>query len=93
MNHPKIIIVGGGIAGLMAALKIAETGCPVQLLSQAPIIRSNSVCSHEGLNAAIDSKKDGDSPEIHFNDTIYGGGTFWLTKSSLARCVIKLRKF
>ena len=41
----KIAIVGGGLAGLAAAMKIAEAGHDVDLLSVVPVKRSHSVCA------------------------------------------------
>ena len=73
MSNGKIIVVGGGLAGLMATVKIAETGTPVDLFSLVPVKRSHSVCAQGGINGAVNTKGEGDSPWIHFDDTIYGG--------------------
>jgi succinate dehydrogenase / fumarate reductase flavoprotein subunit len=73
MNQPKIIIVGGGLAGLMAAIRVAELGVPVDLFSIVPVKRSHSVCAQGGINAAKNLKGEGDSTWKHFDDTIYGG--------------------
>src|SRR5271169_436490 len=73
MRHPKIIIVGGGLAGLMAAIKVAETGVTAELFSIVPVKRSHSVCAQGGINAAKNLKGEGDSTWKHFDDTIYGG--------------------
>jgi succinate dehydrogenase / fumarate reductase flavoprotein subunit len=73
MRQPKIIIVGGGLAGLMAAIRVAESGVPVELFSIVPVKRSHSVCAQGGINAAKNLKGEGDSTWIHFDDTIYGG--------------------
>lgn len=73
MAAPKIIIVGGGLAGLAAAMKIAETGVAVDLFSVVPVRRSHSVCAQGGINAAVNTKGEGDSPAQHFDDSIYGG--------------------
>ncbi|HWG58718.1 MAG TPA: succinate dehydrogenase flavoprotein subunit [Candidatus Acidoferrales bacterium] len=73
MKQPKIIIVGGGLAGLMAAIRVAEAGVPVELFSIVPVKRSHSVCAQGGINAAKNLKGEGDSTWIHFDDTIYGG--------------------
>src|SRR5437762_14365189 len=69
----KIAIVGGGLAGLTAAMKIAEAGHEVDLFSIVPVKRSHSVCAQGGINAAVNWKGEGDSPWRHFDDTIYGG--------------------
>ncbi|GAB6180783.1 succinate dehydrogenase flavoprotein subunit [Desulfotomaculum defluvii] len=69
----NLIIVGGGLAGLMATIKAAEMGVKVQLFSLVPVKRSHSVCAQGGINGAVNTKGEGDSPWIHFDDTIYGG--------------------
>ena len=73
MKQPKIIVVGGGLAGLMATIRVAEAGVPVQLFSVVPVKRSHSVCAQGGINAAKNQKGEGDSTAKHFDDTIYGG--------------------
>ena len=73
MAHPKIIVVGGGLAGLSATIKIAEMGGHVDLFSIVPVKRSHSVCAQGGINAAKNLKGEGDSTWQHFDDTIYGG--------------------
>lgn len=70
---PKIIVVGGGLAGLAAVIKIAETGGNVDLFSIVPVKRSHSVCAQGGINAAKNLKGEGDTTAQHFDDTIYGG--------------------
>ena len=72
-RQPKIIVVGGGLAGLMAAIRVAESGVPVDLFSIVPVKRSHSVCAQGGINAAKNLKGEGDSTWQHFDDTIYGG--------------------
>ncbi len=70
---PRIIVVGGGLAGLAAVIKIAESGGIVDLFSIVPVKRSHSVCAQGGINAAKDLKGEGDSVLKHFDDTVYGG--------------------
>ena len=72
-NVPHIIIVGGGLAGLSAAIKVAEMGGSVDLFSVVPVKRSHSVCAQGGINAAKNLKGEGDSTWQHFDDTVYGG--------------------
>jgi succinate dehydrogenase / fumarate reductase, flavoprotein subunit len=69
----KVIVVGGGLAGLSAVMKLAENGCHVQLISVTKAKRSHSVCAQGGINAAINLKGEDDSPLIHAYDTIKGG--------------------
>ncbi|MFC0557860.1 succinate dehydrogenase flavoprotein subunit [Halalkalibacter alkalisediminis] len=73
MSKGRIIVVGGGLAGLMATIKAAEKGVPVDLFSLVPVKRSHSVCAQGGINGAVNTKGEGDSPWEHFDDTVYGG--------------------
>lgn len=73
MAKSSIIVVGGGLAGLMATIKAAEAGVSVQLFSLVPVKRSHSVCAQGGINGAVNTKGEGDSPWEHFDDTVYGG--------------------
>jgi len=72
-NGIKIAIVGGGLAGLAAAMKISEAGHSVDLFSVVPVKRSHSVCAQGGINGAVNTKGEGDSTQEHFDDTVYGG--------------------
>lgn len=69
----RVIVVGGGLAGLMTVLKLGEAGIPVDLFSLVPVKRSHSVCAQGGINASINGKGEGDSPQIHLEETAYGG--------------------
>src|SRR5690242_13264524 len=73
MAKNKIIVIGGGLAGLMAVIKAAEAGVHVNLFSLVPVKRSHSVCAQGGINGAVNTKGEGDSAWQHFDDTIYGG--------------------
>ncbi|MFQ5449404.1 MAG: succinate dehydrogenase flavoprotein subunit [Nitrospinaceae bacterium] len=72
-RRKRIIIVGGGLAGLSAAMKLCELGSEVVVVAYQSLKRSHSVCAQGGINAAIDAKDEGDTPEKHFYDTIRGG--------------------
>lgn len=69
----KIIVVGGGLSGLMATMKICEAGGEVELFSYCPVKRSHSLCAQGGINACMNTKGQGDSIWEHFDDTVYGG--------------------
>jgi succinate dehydrogenase / fumarate reductase flavoprotein subunit len=68
-----VVVVGGGLAGLMATMKLAEAGHKVKLFSLVPVKRSHSVCAQGGINGAVNLRGEGDSPYLHFEDTITGG--------------------
>jgi len=68
-----VVVVGGGLAGLMTTMKLAEAGHKVKLFSVVPVKRSHSVCAQGGINGAVNLRGEGDSPYLHFEDTITGG--------------------
>src|SRR6188508_2861100 len=87
-NGITIAIVGGGLAGLAAAIKIAEAGHDVELFSIVPVKRSHSVCAQGGINGAVNTKGEGDSPAKHFDDTVYGGD--FLTNQPPAKAMCEM---
>ena len=73
-DEQRVIVVGGGLAGLAASVRIAEQGIPVDLMSMVPVKRSHSVCAQGGINAANDvARQQGYSEYQHFDETLYGG--------------------
>lgn len=66
----EIIVVGNGLAGLSAAITAAELGAKVMLISQNPPDRSQSVMAAGGINAALNTKGEEDSPQEHYEDTL-----------------------
>jgi succinate dehydrogenase / fumarate reductase flavoprotein subunit len=69
-----VIVVGGGLAGLSGAIRIAEAGLAVDLFSLVPVKRSHSVCAQGGINACNEiARQQGYSEYEHFDETIYGG--------------------
>ena len=74
MAQQKVVVVGGGLAGLSASMKLAELGVAVDMISLVPVKRSHSVCAQGGINSCNDQTRQlGDSEWKHFDDTIYGG--------------------
>jgi len=69
----RVAVVGGGLAGLMTTIKLCEAGVPVDLFSLVPVKRSHSVCAQGGINASVNTKGEGDSPQVHLEETVYGG--------------------
>lgn len=51
MSQQRVIVVGGGLAGLSASVRVAEAGVAVDLFSVVPVKRSHSVCAQGGINA------------------------------------------
>jgi succinate dehydrogenase / fumarate reductase flavoprotein subunit len=72
-KRPHVVVVGGGLAGLSAVIRLVEKGMEVTVVSVTPCKRSHSVCAQGGINAAVNLKGEDDSPIIHAYDTIKGG--------------------
>ncbi|MGD8450588.1 MAG: succinate dehydrogenase (quinone) flavoprotein subunit [Phycisphaerae bacterium] len=72
-SKPRVIVVGGGLGGLWATLRIAESGYPVDVFSLFPVKRSHSCCAQGGINAVLDVKGQHDTVWQHVVDTIKGG--------------------
>ncbi len=70
---PKVIVIGGGLGGLWAALRVAESGAQVDIFSLFEVKRSHSVCAQGGINACFDTKGERDSIWQHVVDTLKGG--------------------
>jgi succinate dehydrogenase / fumarate reductase flavoprotein subunit len=70
MPKHSVLIVGGGIAGMRAALAAKERGADVALISKVHPLRTQGGTSQGGINAAV---RDGDSAELHAADTVKGG--------------------
>jgi succinate dehydrogenase / fumarate reductase flavoprotein subunit len=74
MAKQRVMVIGGGLAGLAAVMRLAELGVEVDLMSLAPVKRSHSVCAQGGINSCNDQTRQlGDSEWLHFDDTVYGG--------------------
>lgn len=66
-------IIGAGLAGLSAALTLAQAGEKCNLISYAPSERAQSVMAEGGINAALDTMGEYDTVEEHYEDTMKGG--------------------
>ena len=74
MAERRVVVIGGGLAGLAAAMKFGELGIGVDLISMVPVKRSHSVCAQGGINSVNNyTRQQGDNEWKHFDDTVYGG--------------------
>jgi succinate dehydrogenase / fumarate reductase flavoprotein subunit len=74
MGKQRVVIVGGGLAGLAAAMQLAENEINVDLISMVPVKRSHSVCAQGGINCVNKfTRAQGDTEWNHFDDSVYGG--------------------
>ena len=65
-----LIVIGGGAAGFWTAIRAAESGGRICLISRKPLSESSSYWAQGGLAAALDPS---DSPELHAEDTFAAG--------------------
>jgi succinate dehydrogenase / fumarate reductase flavoprotein subunit len=74
MKFYDVVIVGGGLAGLRAAIAAHDAGLKVGLISKIHPVRSHSGAAQGGINAALGNHPSGqdDSPERHAYDTVKG---------------------
>jgi succinate dehydrogenase/fumarate reductase flavoprotein subunit len=69
-----VVIIGGGTAGLKAAIECRKKGCDVVLLSEKPAGFGNNTAISYGVFAAGGlHEESGDSPEMHLFDTMSAG--------------------
>jgi len=66
-----VVVVGGGLAGMRAAVEAAEGGADVAVVSKMHPVRSHSGAAQGGINAALGNRED-DSPENHAFDCVKG---------------------
>ncbi|WP_288643683.1 FAD-dependent oxidoreductase, partial [uncultured Megasphaera sp.] len=66
----QMVIIGAGLAGLSAAYTAARQGWQVWLCSSLPSERAQSVMAEGGINAALDTQGQDDSPDQHEADTL-----------------------
>lgn len=72
-----VVVIGGGGAGLSAAVEAADNGATVILVEKMPMVGGNTNYATGGMNAAGTSFQQelgiDDSPELFFEDTMKGG--------------------
>lgn len=71
IRETDILVIGGGGAGMRAAIAAAEMGKQVVLLSKGPLSRTGiTPVAGEGVEGAVN---EGDTPEFHYRDTLTAG--------------------
>lgn len=71
MIKHDVVVVGGGLAGMRAAVEAAEGRADVAVVSKMHPVRSHSGAAQGGINAALGNRED-DSPENHAFDCVKG---------------------
>jgi len=74
MEHTDILVIGGGLAGLRAAIAAHDAGRTVAVMSKVYPIRSHSGAAQGGVNASLGNHPEGgdDTWQRHAFDTIKG---------------------
>jgi len=71
IHQHDVVIIGGGIAGLTAALTAAKNNCQVAVVSKVHVTRSHSVAAQGGIAASLGNEEE-DNWEWHMYDTVKG---------------------
>ena len=82
------LVIGGGLAGLRAAVACQEKGLSTIVLSLIPVKRSHSAAAQGGMQASLGNSKmsDGDNEDLHFADTVKGSD--WGCDQKVARMFV-----
>lgn len=74
INYCDALVIGGGLAGLRAAVAAQKKGLSTTVLSLVPVKRSHSAAAQGGMQASLGNSKmsDGDNEDLHFADTVKG---------------------
>ena len=73
IQKKRVLVIGSGIAGMACAVRLAEAGIAVELVSPFPSERAQSVMAAGGINAVLSDGEEGDSVASHIDDTLRGG--------------------
>ena len=74
INYCDALVIGGGLAGLRAAVAAQKKDLNTIVLSLVPVKRSHSAAAQGGMQASLGNSKmsDGDNEDLHFADTVKG---------------------
>lgn len=72
IRHTQTLIIGSGISGLFLALKLADAGRRVLIVSKTALDENNSRYAQGGIAAFLPSNAD-DSLALHVQDTLEAG--------------------
>jgi len=88
INYCDALVIGGGLAGLRAAVAAQKKGLNTVVLSLVPVKRSHSAAAQGGMQASLGNSKmsDGDNEDLHFADTVKGSD--WGCDQEVARMFV-----
>ncbi|MDR1554708.1 MAG: fumarate reductase flavoprotein subunit [Campylobacteraceae bacterium] len=88
IKYCDALVIGGGLAGLRAAVAAADKGLSTTVLSLIPVKRSHSAAAQGGMQASLGNSKmsEGDNEDLHFADTVKGSD--WGCDQEVARMFV-----
>ncbi len=88
IKYCDALVIGGGLAGLRAAVETARQGLSTTVLSLIPVKRSHSAAAQGGMQASLGNSKmsEGDNEDLHFQDTVKGSD--WGCDQDVARMFV-----
>lgn len=88
VKYCDALVIGGGLAGLRAAIATQSRGLSTTVLSLCPVKRSHSAAAQGGMQASLGNSKmsRGDNEDVHFADTVKGSD--WGCDQEVARMFV-----
>lgn len=88
IKYCDALVIGGGLAGLRAAVATQSKGLSTTVLSICPVKRSHSAAAQGGMQASLGNSKmsRGDNEDVHFADTVKGSD--WGCDQEVARMFV-----
>jgi len=88
IKYCDALVIGGGLAGLRAAIAAQSKGLSTTVLSLCPVKRSHSAAAQGGMQASLGNSKmsRGDNEDVHFADTVKGSD--WGCDQEVARMFV-----
>ncbi len=88
VKYCDALVIGGGLAGLRAAIASQSKGLSTTVLSLCPVKRSHSAAAQGGMQASLGNSKmsRGDNEDVHFADTVKGSD--WGCDQEVARMFV-----
>ena len=88
VKYCDALVIGGGLAGLRAAVATQSKGLSTTVLSLCPVKRSHSAAAQGGMQASLGNSKmsRGDNEDVHFADTVKGSD--WGCDQEVARMFV-----
>ncbi len=74
VTEHDVVVIGAGGAGLRAAIESSANGAKTAVICKSLLGKAHTVMAEGGVAAAMGNVDDRDNWEVHFSDTMRGGG-------------------